>query len=179
MFRILKKWESNGLLQRFSTLLGCTPEASGGWVAFNNSSQAVACIWIAWRICSKLSSWSQSLRSRFSGDADSPVTLWDQQFQNIEISRFHPQTDSTGVGMGTWHWSFNSFLSAPGLSWWLSSKESTCNPGNPRERVPSLDWEDPLGKEMATHSSILAWEIPWTEESVGLQSTGSQESDTT
>ena len=30
--------------------------------------------------------------------------------------------------------------------------------------VQSLDWEDPLEKEMATHSSILAWEIPWTEE---------------
>ena len=35
-------------------------------------------------------------------------------------------------------------------------------------------WEDPLEKEMATHSSILAWEIPWTEESGGLQSMGSQ-----
>ena len=35
-------------------------------------------------------------------------------------------------------------------------------------------WEDPLEKEMATHSSILAWKIPWTEEPGGLQSTGSQ-----
>ena len=41
-------------------------------------------------------------------------------------------------------------------------------------RVWSLDWEDPLEKEMATHSSILAWEIPWTEEPGGLQSVGSQ-----
>jgi len=40
--------------------------------------------------------------------------------------------------------------------------------------VRSLGWEDPLEKEMATHSSILAWRIPWTEESGGLQSTGSQ-----
>ena len=45
--------------------------------------------------------------------------------------------------------------------------------------VQSLDWEDPLEKEMATHSSILAWEITWTEELGGLQSMGSQESDTT
>ena len=45
--------------------------------------------------------------------------------------------------------------------------------------VRSLGWEDPLAKEMATHSSILAWEIPWTEEPVGLQSMGSQELDTT
>ena len=36
--------------------------------------------------------------------------------------------------------------------------------------VPSLGWEDPLGKEMGTHSSILAWKIPWTEEPCGLQS---------
>ena len=34
--------------------------------------------------------------------------------------------------------------------------------------VQSLGWEDPLEKEMATHSSILAWEIPWTEEPGGL-----------
>ena len=40
--------------------------------------------------------------------------------------------------------------------------------------VESLGWEDPLVKEMATHSSILAWRIPWTEEPGGLQSTGLQ-----
>ena len=40
--------------------------------------------------------------------------------------------------------------------------------------VRSLDWEDPLELEMATHSSILAWKIPWTEEPGGLQSMGSQ-----
>ena len=38
----------------------------------------------------------------------------------------------------------------------------------------SLGWEDPLEKEMATHSSILAWRIPWTEEPGGLQLMGSQ-----
>ena len=45
--------------------------------------------------------------------------------------------------------------------------------------VRFLGQEDPLEKEMATHSSILAWRIPWTEEPGGLQSMGSQESDTT
>ena len=44
--------------------------------------------------------------------------------------------------------------------------------------VRSLDREDPLEKEMATHSSILAWDIPWTEEPGGLQSMGSQKSQT-
>ena len=43
-------------------------------------------------------------------------------------------------------------------------------------RVPSLNGEDPLQKRMATHSSILAWKIPWTEEPGGLQSMGSQKS---
>ena len=41
-------------------------------------------------------------------------------------------------------------------------------------QVPFLGWEDLLEEEMATHSSILAWEIPWTEEPGGLQSMGSQ-----
>ena len=41
-------------------------------------------------------------------------------------------------------------------------------------QVRSLGWEDPLEKEMATHSSILAWKISWTEEPGGLQSMGSQ-----
>ena len=44
--------------------------------------------------------------------------------------------------------------------------------------VRSLGWEEPLEKEMATHCSILAWKIPWTEEPVGLQSKGSQKSQT-
>ena len=46
-------------------------------------------------------------------------------------------------------------------------------------QIQFLGWEDPLQKEMATHSSILVWEIPWTEEPGGLQFMGSQESDTT
>ena len=46
---------------------------------------------------------------------------------------------------------------------------------DPQEKgVRSLGWEDPLEKGMATHSSVLAWKIPWTEEPGGLQSTGSQ-----
>ena len=46
-------------------------------------------------------------------------------------------------------------------------------------QVPSLCREDPLEEGMETHSSILAWEISWTEEAGGLPSMGSQESDTT
>jgi len=46
-------------------------------------------------------------------------------------------------------------------------------------QVQTLGGEDPLEKERAPHSSILAWEIPWTEEPGELQSMGSQESDVT
>ena len=49
----------------------------------------------------------------------------------------------------------------------------------PETWVGFLGWEDPLEKEMATHSSTLAWRIPWTEELGGLQSTGRKELDTT
>ena len=47
-------------------------------------------------------------------------------------------------------------------------------PAMQETQVRSLDWEDPLEKEMATHSSILAWRIPWTGKTVRLQSMGSQ-----
>ena len=52
-------------------------------------------------------------------------------------------------------------------------------PAMPETQVPSLGWEDPLENEMATHSSILAWRILWTEEASGLQSMGSQRADET
>ena len=59
-----------------------------------------------------------------------------------------------------------------------SVKESACNAGDhlsmQKTRVQSLGQEDPLEKETTTHSSILAWRIPWTEEAGGLESMGSQ-----
>ena len=68
-----------------------------------------------------------------------------------------------------------SIIPLQGLPWQLSGRESSCNAGDLQEmQVRSLGQEDPLEKEMATCSSILAWEIPWTEEPGGLQSLGSQ-----
>ena len=49
-----------------------------------------------------------------------------------------------------------------------------CLPVMRETQVQFLGWEDPLGKEMAIHSSTLAWKIPWTEEPDRLQSMGSQ-----
>ena len=54
-------------------------------------------------------------------------------------------------------------------------KNPPVNAGDLQEmRVQSLGWKDPLEQEMATHSNILAWEIPWTEDPGGLHSVGSQ-----
>ena len=63
------------------------------------------------------------------------------------------------------HFGFNLQFPSDGLPWWLSGKESTWNAGG---------MEDPLEKEVTSHSSIVIWEIPWTEEPGGLQSMGSQ-----
>ena len=68
-------------------------------------------------------------------------------------------------------------LSFYGLPWWLSIKR-LC-PSRQEMWVQSLGGEDLLEKAMATHSSILAWRIPWTEEPDGLQSMGLQVSDMT
>ena len=65
----------------------------------------------------------------------------------------------------------NSFL---GFSGGASHREPPANAGDLRTQVQSLGREDPLEEEMITHSSFLAWRIPWTEEPGGLQSMGLQ-----
>ena len=57
----------------------------------------------------------------------------------------------------------------------MAQRKRICLPMQ-KTRVQSLGQKDPLEEEMATHSSILAWRIPWTEEPGGLQSMGSQKS---
>ena len=64
-------------------------------------------------------------------------------------------------------WHFPPSMQQVGFPGGASGKESTCQSGD-------AGWEDPLEKEMATLSSILAWIIPWTEEPGKLQSMGSQ-----
>ena len=67
-------------------------------------------------------------------------------------------------------------LAIKGFPGGSEGKESACSAGEP---VWQQDWEDLLEKLMATHSNILAWRIPWTEEPGGLQSIGRKESGTT
>ena len=64
---------------------------------------------------------------------------------------------------------------SPDTPWWLSGKETARNVGDPGS-IPGSGRS--LEKEMATHSSILAWEIPWTEELGKLQFMGLQKSQT-
>ena len=73
------------------------------------------------------------------------------------------------------------FQVAYGLPRWLSGKESACQSTQEMEEmlIPSLGGEDPLEEGTATHSSILAWRIPWTEEPGGLQSMDLQSGNTT
>ena len=78
-----------------------------------------------------------------------------------KVQRVHRGGNSSPTG--------NIYLGHP---WWLRGKEA-----NAGDAGPSLDKED-LEKEMATHSGILAWEIPWPEEPGGLQSMGSQDLET-
>ena len=78
-----------------------------------------------------------------------------------------PWTEETGGSMG---------LQSVGHNTWGSLVAQLVKnlPAVQETQVLSLSWEDPLEKEMSTHSSILAWKISWTEEPGGLQSMGSQ-----
>ena len=70
--------------------------------------------------------------------------------------------------MATFHTSHSTFRAS------LVAQRVKNLPALWRNQIRSLGWEEPLEKELATHSSILAWEIPWTEEPGELQSIGSQ-----
>ena len=70
-------------------------------------------------------------------------------------------------------------LSSGTATLWMSQvmlvvKNLPANAGDVRDVGPISGWEDPLEESMATHSSILAWRIPWTEEPDGLQAIGLQ-----
>ena len=68
-------------------------------------------------------------------------------------------------------WKYNSWLDALWASPDSSAgEEPACNPGDTGHAGSFAGWKDPLKKKMATHSSILTWKIPWTEEPGGLQS---------
>ena len=73
-----------------------------------------------------------------------------------------------------WFGWFKSIMGFPGLPWASLAQMVKYLPPMPESQVCSLVWKIPLEKGMATHSSILAWKISWTEKPGGLQSMGSQ-----
>ena len=83
-------------------------------------------------------------------------SLWPHTLQHARLHHF-PEFAQTHV-----HWASQV------------AQMVKCLPATWETWVWSLGWEDPLEKEMATHASILAWEIPWTEQPGGLQSMGLQ-----
>ena len=94
-------------------------------------------------------------------------SFWHQRPVLWKIIFSHP-------GWGSWFQDNSSALCTL-RKWWASLVAQTVKrlPAVRETRVRSLGWEDPLEKKMATHSSTLAWKIPWTEEPGRLQSTGS------
>ena len=91
-----------------------------------------------------------------------PTSLWKKNFPQIKPA---------------WVYTSNFYLVGYSVaSCWVSlvAQRLKCLPLVQETRVQFLGWEDPLEKEMVTHSSILAWKIPWTEKLGRLQSTGSQ-----
>ena len=95
--------------------------------------------------------------------------------KKMELSATSSQVEFSQKYKWAQKWIFFFFLQSPqiriGAS--LVAQRLKRLPAMKETWVRSLGWEDPLEKEMATHSSILAWRIPWTEEPGGLQSTGS------
>ena len=97
--------------------------------------------------------------------------------QEATVRTGHGKTDWFQIGKGVRHGSILSpclFNLYAGTSASLVAQMVKCLPTMQETRVQSLSQEDPLEKEMATHSSILAWKIPWTEDPHRLQSMGSQ-----
>ena len=89
-----------------------------------------------------------------------------------KLSKTHArQSVFSGILLLVLFWGVTMLTKQASLLWWLSSKESACSAG---AYVQSLGQKDPLEEGMATHSSILAWRIPWTQDPGRLQSVGLQ-----
>ena len=114
---------------------------------------------------------SNSQERKESQEAFAGPTSWEKKkslLVNFQLTINVTCSQLTTV----WLWINNPFLS-------LVAQSVKNLPAMQETQVQFLDQEDALEKEMTTHSSILAWSIPWTKEPGRLQSMGSQESDTT
>ena len=121
-----------------------------------------------------------------------PVWRQEPEFHNLMSSLkglgFEIRCQHCLFGLSFWYqpyaawalprkgWVYNDWHLVSAGPWGFPSVSAVKNPPAMQETqemwVRSLDWEDPLEESMATHSSILAWRIPWMEEPGGLQSMG-------
>ena len=127
---------------------------------------------------------------RLRGEFDGSVTLHHPVLPARSIQPYQIPAAGKGVAVCGWKGEqaqgFPHLFTFPGLvlsvfsnitteSWASLVAQIIKNlPASQEVRVQSLGWEDPLEKKMATHSNILAWRVPWTEEPGGRQSLGSQ-----
>ena len=113
---------------------------------------------------------------------DKPLLLAESK-QELKSLLMEVKEESEKAGLKLNIQKTKIMASGPMTSWQIGDfpiAQVVKNPPAMQEtQVQFLGWEDPLEKELATHSCILVWEVPWTEEPGGLQSMGSQESDMT
>ena len=132
-------------------------------------------------MCSKTQRDSKMRRQDFRGGGSPPASQGHIQVQNCECRRFNNEGNELLFRLG----GFCCFPSNQGLNCFSLITLGTipCFPGGSviknlpavqEAQVWSLGGEDPLEKEMAAHSSIPAWRMPWAEEPGGLQSKGSR-----
>ena len=122
------------------------------------------------------------MRHRYPSQTEARATPFLPQQHGTRGANGLPPIQGPHVSIATYSAHCWEGLRLPALSWrGLSLHQASLvpetvksQPAMQETQVCSLGWEDPLEKGMATHSSILAWRIPWTEEPGGLQSMGLQ-----
>ena len=121
------------------------------------------------------SSYSFILHNWYEGNSSTAPFRWKMQDESYTELQLPLQNVSNSLYKSSYYFQFFFFLKTHPFSWTsLVAQTVKGLPTMQETRFQSLGREDPLGKEMETHCSILAWKIPWTEEPGRLQSMGSQ-----
>ena len=149
--------------------LYCSLRPHGLYITWNSSGQNT---WVAFsfsRVSSQPRDWTQVFHI-----ADGFFTSWaTREAQEYSSQPWNQSRVSWIAGRFFTNWAIRKALMKGFLSG-ANGREPACQWRRHEMSVRSLCWEDHLEEAMATHSSILAWRIPWTEEPDGLESTGSQ-----
>ena len=159
---------------RRSAALGCALVYLAGTVCRGDSPGALLCV--LWRKHAPFSH-ERPTPSEFCWSSSLSLFFFFSHSCSREFCRTGVRCEVAGLGVGSGSAvesrtvSFaRRYLGFKGHHRWRSGESACCC----RRRIGSLSWEDPLEEEMAVHSSILAWRIPWREEPGGLQPLGLQ-----